>query len=113
MGLFESILSAIVGATTTAAAPDTEATICGVDVAAVLDRLSAQTAPNIHWRSSIADLMRLLGVDPSYHNRRELALELGYQGDPSDPVKMSIWLHKHLMKRLSQNGATVPASLRH
>ena len=57
--------------------------------------------------------MRLVGVEPSYHNRKELAHELGYRGDPSDPVKMSIWLHKHLMKRLSKNGATVPASLRH
>ena len=43
--------------------------------------------------------------------RKELASELGYTGDIGDSAKMNMWLHKALMKRLSENGGKVPADL--
>ncbi|WP_349507662.1 DUF3597 family protein, partial [Agrobacterium pusense] len=41
----------------------------------------------------------------------ELASELGYTGDTSDSATMNIWLHKAVIKRLSENGGKVPAEL--
>ncbi|MGO8654754.1 DUF3597 family protein, partial [Rhizobium ruizarguesonis] len=32
-------------------------------------------------------------------------------GDTNDSAKMNMWLHKALMKRLSENGGKVPADL--
>ena len=35
---------------------------------------------DLNWRTSIVDLMKLIGVDSSLDNRKELARELGYTG---------------------------------
>lgn len=83
-----------------------------VDVEAVLQQLAAKQSQKLNWRTSIVDLMKLLGLDSSFENRKELARELGYQGDPGDSAAMNIWLHKEVMKQLAAHGGTVPASLK-
>jgi hypothetical protein len=55
--------------------------------------------------------MKLLGIDSSLENRKELARELGYTADLSDSASMNIWLHKRVMQELEKNGGKVPASL--
>ena len=55
--------------------------------------------------------MKALGMDASLSERKELAEELGYSGDQNDSSKMNIWLHKALLKKLSENGGKVPAEL--
>ena len=65
-----------------------------------------------NWRTSIVDLMKLCGLDSSLANRKELAQELGYTGDMNDSATMNIWLHKQVMKKLSENGGFVPADLK-
>jgi len=50
-------------------------------------------------------------MDASLAERKELAAELGYAGDTGDSAKMNMFLHKALMKRLSENGGKVPADL--
>ena len=80
----------------------------GVDVEAVLDGMPGSAALN--WRTSIVDLMKLVGLDASFTERRELAAELGnldYSGTAED----NIGLHRQLLKDLSANGGKVPASL--
>ena len=55
--------------------------------------------------------MKLIGLDASYSERKELAQELGrsnYEGSAED----NIWLHRQVMNKLAQNGGKVPASLR-
>ena len=77
-----------------------------VDVAQRLD--ARPGADKLNWRTSIVDLMKLLGLDPSYANRKELAQEMGrtdYEGSAED----NVWLHKVTMQRLAQNGGKVPA----
>jgi hypothetical protein len=54
--------------------------------------------------------MKLLGIDSSLENRKELAQELGYTGDLNGSAEMNIWLHKATMKQLAANGGRVPAS---
>ena len=82
-----------------------------VDIEAVLDGLNAERAQKLNWRSSIVDLMKLVGMESSLSERKELADELGYTGDKSDSAAMNIWLHKQVLKRLRDNGGKVPADL--
>lgn len=55
--------------------------------------------------------MKALGMDASLEERKELAQELGYTGDADGSAKMNNFLHKALMKKLSENGGKVPADL--
>jgi hypothetical protein len=82
-----------------------------VDVEAVLTGLADQAGQKLNWRTSIVDLMKLLGMDSSLTERRALATELSYSGDPQDSAAMNIWLHKQVMQKLAENGGKVPADL--
>ena len=66
---------------------------------------------DLNWRTSIVDLMKLLGIESSLENRKELARELGYTGDLDGSAEMNIWLHKKTMQELARNGGKVPAEL--
>ncbi|EJT05744.1 DUF3597 domain-containing protein [Rhizobium sp. CCGE 510] len=92
-------------ASTTAAATAT------VDIVPILDAAVKKSGQKLDWRRSIVDLMKAVGMDASMAERKELATELGYTGDSGDSAKMNMWLHKALMKRLSENGGKVPADL--
>lgn len=133
MGIFSSIKNAIFGKKATAASapaapgyatPATSAASMvpgmsgtatvsaqSVDVEAVLQRMEEQNGQNLNWRSSIVDLMKLLGIDSSLSNRKELAQELGYSGARDGSAEMNIWLHKATMRELAKNGGKVPASM--
>lgn len=91
------------------AAPAPQAT---VDVAAVLSGLAAKSGQKLDWKKSIVDLLKLLDIDSSLANRKELASELGYTGDTNDSATMNIWLHKAVMKQLAEHGGKVPDELR-
>ena len=83
-----------------------------VDVEKVLATISQEKGnPQLNYKTSIVDLMKLLGIDSSLENRKELATELGYQGAKDGSAEMNIWLHKAVMQELAKNGGKVPASL--
>ena len=82
-----------------------------VDIAATLDGLAAKNSEKLDWKHSIVDLMKLVGMDSSLAARKELADDLHYTGDKNDSASMNIWLHKEVMKKLSENGGHVPADL--
>jgi hypothetical protein len=83
-----------------------------VNVEAVLNSLAQKSGHPSNWQTSIVDLMKLVDLDPSLQNRKQLAQELGYKGDTADSASMNIWLHKQVMTKLAENGGQVPASLR-
>lgn len=83
-----------------------------VDVEAVLEQLAKKQNQPLNWRTSIVDLMKLVGLDPSLENRKELAQELGYKGSTSDSAAMNIWLHKQVMNQLAAHGGKVPDALK-
>jgi hypothetical protein len=83
--------------------------ISEVDVEQQLD--SRADADKLNWRTSIVDLMKLIGLDASYQERKELAGELG-RSDYSGSAEDNIWLHRQVMNKLAANGGKVPASLR-
>jgi hypothetical protein len=82
-----------------------------VDIEAVLNGLAAKNAEKLDWKHSIVDLMKLVGMDSSLAERKELAKDLNYTGDMNDSAKMNMWLHKEVMRKLAENGGKVPADL--
>ena len=118
MGLFNTLMSKIFGhaaeqpvaniAQTPAPAAGAPAS---VDVTAILDDLAAKNSEQLDWKHSIVDLMKLVGMDSSFSARKELAHDLGYQGDTGDSASMNIWLHKEVLKKLAANGGKVPKEL--
>jgi hypothetical protein len=84
-----------------------------VDVGAKLDGMAnAHAGEKLNWRTSVVDLLKLLGIDSSLEHRKELATELGCPADKmSDSAQMNMWLHKAVLQKVAQSGGTVPADL--
>jgi hypothetical protein len=84
-----------------------------VDVTAKLDAMAKDNPQKLEWRVSIVDLMKLVGIDSSHENRVALAKELGAPADVmgGDSAAMNIWLHKQVLRQISQHGGNVPANL--
>ncbi|HYW15485.1 MAG TPA: DUF3597 domain-containing protein [Allosphingosinicella sp.] len=83
-----------------------------VDVDAILADAAAKKGEKLNYQSSIVDLMKLLDLDASLANRKELATELGYGGATDGSAEMNIWLHKRVMEELEKSGGKVSAALR-
>ena len=99
--------------TPTPAAPTPQAAPAqAVDVEAVLSGIASKKGSDLNWRTSIVDLMKLLDLDSSLDNRKELATELGYTGAKDGSAEMNLWLIKAVMRELAKNGGTVPANLK-
>lgn len=129
MGLFNNLMSKIFGHATPAVASASGTPAAGtspstpaapgavpapapvVDVAAILNGLAAKNPEKLDWKRSIVDLMKLVGMDSSLAARKELATDLHYTGDQNDSATMNIWLHKEVLKKLSENGGKVPQEL--
>jgi len=77
-----------------------------VDVENHMDSMPG--ADRLNWRTSIVDLMKLLGIDSDYDSRKALAQELG-RTDYSGTAEDNVWLHRQVMGELSRNGGKVPA----
>lgn len=129
MGLFSTIMSKIFGhaeaatpatsaatpAAADAAAPAAAATAAAapVDVDAVLSGLAAKAGQPLNYKTSIVDLLKLLGLDSSLQSRKELASELHYSGSTDDTATMNVWLIKQVYAELAKNGGKVPADWTH
>ena len=72
-----------------------------IDADAALEKIAhAKGDPDLNYKESIVDLMKLIGMDPSLDNRKQLATELGYDGAKDGSAEMNIWLHKAVMERI-------------
>jgi len=83
-----------------------------VDVEAVLNDMAKKNPEKLNWRTSIVDLMKLVGMDSSLSARKELAQELNYTGNTNDSASMNIWLHKQVMRKIAENGGKLPADMK-
>lgn len=133
MGFFSNILeklgmtdaaAATVSATAPApvasAAPETAAApaapvvnpIAMVDVVALLTEKAAKHPEKLNWKTSIVDLLKLLGLDSSLAARKELAKELYCPDDKmADSAQMNMWLHKNVLGHIAANGGNIPKEL--
>jgi len=85
-----------------------------VDVVGKLEGLAAKHPEKLNWKTSIVDLMKLLGLDSSLNARKELATELGCPADKmGDSAQMNMWLHKTVLQKLAANGGNIPKELLH
>lgn len=55
-----------------------------------------------NYKTSIVDLMKLVGMDLSLAARKELAQDMGYTGALDGSADMNIWLHKAVMAKLAE-----------
>ena len=83
------------------------------EIESLLGQIASTTGSELNWQTSIVDLMKLIGLDPSLANRKELAEELGYTGEKDGSAEMNIWLHEQVMSRLAAHGGTTPEELTH
>jgi hypothetical protein len=116
MSLFSSILSKLgIGSAKAdeAAAPGASSSpISAVDVVSKLESMAAANAEKLNWKTSIVDLLKVLGIDSSLANRKELATELGCPAAlMGDSAQMNTWLHKTVMQKLAENGGNIPKEL--
>jgi hypothetical protein len=118
MSLFSSILSKL-GIGSAEAAPEVQASVAAtpvaiseVDVLGKLEGLASSHAENLNWKTSIVDLMKVVGMDSSLEARKELAKELGCPADAmGDSAQMNVWLHKAVLQKLAENGGNIPQDL--
>ena len=77
-----------------------------IDIENHLDAIPG--ADHLNWRTSIVDLMTLIGVDASPEARQALAQELGYEGPLDGSQEMDNWLHTRVLADLATHGGVVP-----
>ena len=74
--------------------------------------MAAKNPQQLNWKTSIVDLLKLLGIDSSYGARKELAAELNCPAEfMAESAKMNVWLHKQVLRQIAENGGNVPADL--
>ena len=133
MSVFGSIVSAIFGSAHAASATAAPATmpsstasspvkpsaggaaarpISQAELQGILEKLAASQNEKLDWKVSIVDLMKLLKLNSSLGERKQLAKELGYTGALDGSAEMNIWLHKQVMTKVAEGGGSVPQSLK-
>jgi hypothetical protein len=86
--------------------------ITTADVHALLEHKATESGKKLNWRTSIVDLLKVLGVESSLAARRQLAQELACPPElMNNTADMNFWLHKELLKRIAESGGNVPAEL--
>lgn len=86
--------------------------IAMVDVVALLTEKAANHPEKLNWKTSIVDLLKLLGLDSSLAARKELAKELYCPDDKmADSAQMNMWLHKNVLGHIAANGGNIPEEL--
>ena len=74
--------------------------MAAVDVVAKLEGLAAAHKEKLNWKTSIVDLLKLLGLDSSLTARKELATELKCPTEKmADSAQMNMWLHKTVLRK--------------
>lgn len=68
------------------------------NIDAKLARLS-RVHPELDYKHSVVDLMKLLDMDSSLENRKLLAREYGYAGELSGSAEMNFFLHREIKRR--------------
>ncbi|WP_199553670.1 DUF3597 domain-containing protein [Sandaracinobacteroides hominis] len=115
MGIFSSLKDAIFGSAEAkevavkkapppppaAATPPPPPVPQPVDLDETLAYMAEKRGQPSNYKTSIVDLMKLVGMDSSLANRKELAQELGYTGALDGSAEMNIWLHKAVMAKLA------------
>lgn len=83
-----------------------------VDIAAIMDELTSNRGERLEWRTSVVDLLKVLGLDSSFEARVRLAKELHYGGNPKNSAAMNDYLHEKILETIEMNGGHLPDDLK-
>jgi hypothetical protein len=106
MRILDSIRQGIYGSSPRKPLEGPRAEPHAIDIENHLDAIPG--ADHLNWRTSIVDLLTLIGVDATPEARRSLAEELGYDGAPDGSPDMDNWLHARVMADLADRGGIIP-----
>ncbi len=73
-------------------------------------KLAADDPEKLNWQTSSVDLLKLLDLDSSLEGRKELADELGHEGEFTGTAEQNIWLHKAVLDEIAVRGIKLPPS---
>jgi hypothetical protein len=84
-----------------------------VDVVSHLNDLAKKsTIPDLNWKQSIVDLLKLLGLPATGQAIKDLAVELGCpEKEMADSYSRNVWTHKELLRKIAENGGNIPQNL--
>lgn len=85
-----------------------------VDVKSLLSEKAEAAGEELAWKTSVVDLLKLLGKDTSQSARHRYAVALGFPKDKISQMPSSefnTWLHGQLMSSLAHNGGTLPTNI--
>ncbi len=102
--------SAPASATSTSAAPATPP----VDVKSLLSGKAEHAGEKLAWKTSVVDLLKLLGKDSSQAARHRYAVALGFPESEISNMPSSEfndWLRGQLMVSLASNGGNLPSNI--
>lgn len=104
------------GGTSMAAAASTPTAGAGapVDVKTLLAGKAKQSGEDLAWKTSVVDLLKLLGKDSSQTARHRYAVALGFpeaQIANMPSSEFNTWLHGQLMGALAHNGGNLPTNI--
>jgi hypothetical protein len=85
-----------------------------VDVPALLAEKAAHAGEKLAWKTSVVDLLKVLGKDSSQSARHRYAVALGFpeaeiSNMPSS--EFNAWLHGQLLSTLASNGGALPSNI--
>jgi len=83
-----------------------------VHVEQILTTLAASKPDASNWQTSIVDLLKVLDLDPSLENRKELANELNVHAGADGSAEQNTALHRAVMAKFEESGGKVPDSLK-
>ncbi len=84
------------------------------DVKAILNAKADAAGEKLAWKTSVVDLLKLLGKDSDQAARHRYAVALGFPEDqigkmPSN--EFNTWLHGQLMSVLAHNSGALPSNI--
>ncbi len=93
--------------------PAAPAPMAMVDVVSQLNALAKKsTIPDLNWKQSIVDLLKLLGLPATSKAIKDLAVELGCpEKEMADSYSRNVWTHKELLRKIAENGGNIPQNL--
>ncbi len=87
------------------------ASLQSVDIGAVLAARAPAQGGELHWQTSIVDLLKVLDLDSSLSARKQLAEELGVHAGPDGSAEENVALHQAVVAKLAENGGNIPADM--
>lgn len=82
------------------------------EVESVLDKVAADDPEKLNWKTSIVDLMKLLGLDSSREARKELWNDLVHEGEYTGSPQQNVKLMDEVRKGLAEHSIRLPHTAR-